>query len=126
MATFTQNPVALSSGTVSVPPGGVVIPANAHTATVTFAMPIDAERQNPANRMDFSIDLSTNAGGTWKPYLNAGWNGNTGTGKNSTVIGAVPNAGLGGDFFGAYAGSLVRLTVHLDLPMTLGATVTVL
>ena len=130
MATFTLPAQARSSGTLSVPAGGVTIPANAHSATVSYLIPNLSERQstNPRNAVDFSIDISTNAGTTWKNYLNAGWRSSSNTlpGTKSTVVNPPPTASLGGDFFGAYAGQLVRITTHLSDPMTVGLTVTVL
>src|SRR5690349_19488882 len=127
MATFTINPAPRSSGTIFVPAtGGVTVPANAHTATVSYVMPVDAERADTNARLDFSIDLSTNGGVTWKPHLNAGWVGGTGgTNKGSTVLNPPPSATLGGDFFGAYAGADVRIATVLATPMTVGLTVTV-
>lgn len=127
MATFTVNATPRSSGVYLLPSSGVIVPANARSATVEYVMPIDAERASTESRMEFSIDLSSNNGATWKPYLMAGWQGGTGfVAKNSTVLNPPPSATLGGEFFGAYAGQKVRTNTQLYSPMRLGLTVTVL
>jgi hypothetical protein len=127
MATFTI-PAALRSTTAMLvaPVGGVVIPANAKTATVTLLMPVDAERALSSQHIDFGVELLISPSTTWKPYLLAGWNGGTGViGKFSTVVNTPPSATLGGDFFAGYAGQLARLRATLTVPMTLGARIDV-
>lgn len=127
MATLTIPAAPRSSGVTVLPPsGGVTIPANARSASVVYTMPNNAQRASTSARLDFSIDISTNAGATWEAYLNAGWVGGSGlTGKGSTVLNPPPGATLAGEFFGAYAGHLVRLTNRLATPMTVGLTITV-
>jgi hypothetical protein len=121
MAILTIAPAPRSTTVIHT--GSVTVPANANTATVSFLMPVDAERASTSQHLDYSIDISTNGGTTWKPYLNAGWNGGTGAiAKNSTVVNPPPGSALGGDFFAAFVGASVRVSAKLTEPMTLGLT----
>jgi hypothetical protein len=124
MAFIVVNPALRSSNALAFPVNGLTVPANANVASVNFTMPVDAERASTSARLDFDIQVSTNAGATWKSYLRAGWAGGTGaTDKNSTVLNPPPRATLGGDFFAAFAGHLARVGVKLSEPMTLGGTI---
>ncbi len=124
MAFIVVNPALRSSNALRFPPAGLTIPSNANSASIVFVMPVDAERASTSARMDYGIDVSTNGGTTWKPYLQAGWIGGTGgTGKNSTVVNPPPTATLAGDFFAAFAGQKASISVKLSEPMTLGGTI---
>lgn len=124
MAHIVVNPALRSTNALRFPPAGLTIPANANTASIVFDMPVDAERASTSARLDYGIDVSTNGGATWKPYLQAGWIGGTGLiGKNSTVVNPPPNATVGGEFFETFAGQLASVSVKLRTPMTLGGTI---
>lgn len=124
MANIIVNPAVRSTNAIRFPAGGLVIPSNANSASVSFAMPVNAERASTSARMDFGIDVSLDGGVTWKPFMQAGWRGGTGaTGKNSTVLNPPPSASVGGDFFAAFAGQRASISVKLTEPMTLGGTI---
>lgn len=124
MAFILVNPAVRSTNALRFPPGGLTIPANANSATIQFTMPVDAERASTSARMDFGIDVSTNGGTTWKPYLQAGWTGGSGGhGKNSTVLNPPPGATVAGDFFQSFAGQKASISVKLSESMTLGGTI---
>lgn len=128
MALFTIPAALRSTSAVLVfPVAGATIPANAKTATVTLLMPVDAERANSSQHIDFGVEIQISPSTVWEAYLMAGWNGGTGyIGKNSTVVNTPPVATLGGDFFAGYAGQLARLRATLREPMTLGASIELL
>lgn len=124
MANIVVSPALRSSNALRFPAGGLTIPSNANSASIVFTMPVDAERASTSARMDFGIDVSTNGGTTWKPYLQAGWIGGTGfIAKNSTILNTPPSATLGGDFFVSFAGQKASVSVKLSEPMTLGGTI---
>lgn len=124
MANLVVNPALRSSNALRFPAGGLLIPANANSASIQFTMPVDAERASTSARLDFGIDVSTNGGTTWKPYMQASWQGGGGvTGKNSTVLNPPPAATVGGGFFGAFAGQRASISIKLSEPMTLGGTI---
>lgn len=124
MAFIVVAPAVRSTNALRFPAGGLTIPANANQASIQFTMPIDAERASTSARLDFGIDVSTNGGATWKPYLQAGWVGGSGTtGKNSTVLNPPPAATVASDFFQSFAGHKASISVKLSEPMTLGGTI---
>jgi hypothetical protein len=124
MANLVVTPALRSTTALRFPAAGLTIPANANSASIAFTMPVDAERASTAARLDFGIDVSTDGGATWKPYLQASWTGGSGgTGKNSTVLNPPPGATVGGDFFAAFAGQKASVSVKLATPMTLGGTI---
>ena len=114
-----------STSLLTFPAAGLTIPAGAQFGQIVFDMPIDAERANSSQHMDFGIQVSTNGGTTYKPYLMAGWNGGTGSiAKNSTVVNPAPTAQVAGDFFQAFAGAKAQVFIKLKEPMTVGGTIT--
>lgn len=124
MANIVVNPALRSTNALRFPAGGLTIPANANSASIQFTMPVDAERASTSARLDFGIDVSTNGGTTWKPYIQGGWQGGSGFfGKNSTVLNPAPGATVAGDFFVAFAGQKASISIKLSEPMTLGGTI---
>ena len=75
MATITI-PNQVRQGTVISP--SVSWPANLTTASIQFTMPVQADRDNSANTMEIRLEVSTDGGTNWKPYLMAGWRGGSG------------------------------------------------
>ena len=124
MAQITVAPAPRSTNTLFFPVNGLTIPSNANSATIAFTMPIDAQRANSSQHLDYGIEVQDASPSTnWKAYLQAGWNGGTGiVAKNSTVLNPPPSATVGGDFFGAFTGRRARVSVKLAEPMTLGGT----
>lgn len=124
MANILVTPALRSTSAIRFPAGGLLIPSNANSAAIQFTMPVDAERASTSARLDFGIDVSTNGGATWKPYLQAGWTGGSGfPGKNSTVLNPPPGATVSGEFFVTFAGQRASISVKLSEPMTLGGTI---
>jgi len=128
MSSFTIQPALRSTSVRLIAPvGGVIIPAGAKTATVSLLMPVDSERANSSQHLDFGVDLLIAPSTNWKlAFVSAGWNGGGGlTGKNSTVVNPPGSVTLGGDFLAAWAGNSARLFATLKEPMTVGAKVVV-
>jgi hypothetical protein len=121
---FIVVPAAVrSTNALAFPVNGLVIPANANSAMVQFDMPNQTERTNSSQHMDFGIEVQIAPSTSWKPYIQAGWNGSTQLGKNSTVVNPAPFIQVGGGFFAAFAGERARVSVKLKEPMTLGGTI---
>lgn len=97
--------------------------ATGQRVTVQIVLPVQAERDNPASRIDFAIEFSKDSGSTWKPWAMAGWSGGAGnTSKDGTVSNPPPALG---PLQVTVAGALVRLAATVPTPLTLGATVVV-
>ena len=122
MATITI-PAQSRIGPVHSPT--VIVPAGHTSAFIQFTMPVQAERDDPARRMDAAVEYSAD-GVIFKPYVMVGWQGGTGIlSKDGLTTNPPPSLGIFGAALGGLVGTQCRIAADLPVAITVGATLTV-
>jgi hypothetical protein len=122
--TFTFPP-AVRTGTITSP--SAIIPATVSEVGIEILLPVQADRDNPAVRLDLSLETSADNGATWKSQTDVGWIGGTGTfSQDGTIANPPPAFGLSGTSVQSLAGQRIRLKAKIQGTVTIGATVVAL